>query len=225
MSARHAILGMLLDGPAHPYQIGDRLKTRLGPSWEINTGHLSNTIRGLEKDGLVTFVGFDERDQRRKVFRITQQGVAEVKRWWFDIDVPETQAFRQTLLLKIALAGPEALEDALRLCKQYEQASLSRINDLSRRKNEVAPIHGTRTLADNVVLSLSLSADIYELETNLELSRHAQKVIRWLLTEAVWPGTRQTVGARLESLESTRARSGLFERIAAREPEPDRGVE
>jgi DNA-binding PadR family transcriptional regulator len=191
MSTRHQVLGMLLDGPAHPYQVADRLKKRLGPAWEINTGNLSNMIRSLEEDGLIRFVGFDERDRRRKVFEITTDGVVEIGRWWHDRGVPDTQAFRETLLLKVALAGPNALEDTLALCKACERDCLRRINEVAERRSQIAATEGPRTLADDVVLRLSLSADIYVLEGNLKLAQHAQRVIRWMLSEAaVWPGTR-----------------------------------
>jgi DNA-binding PadR family transcriptional regulator len=217
MSAKHAVLGMLLDGPGHQYGLAARLRQRLGPGGEINSGHLSKTIRVLEQDGLIRFVGFDVRDRRRKIFEITQGGVAEIERWWSDRAVPDAQSFRQTLLLKVALAGPDGLEEALSLCAEYEHACLERINEISRLRKRVETIDGPMTLADDVVLDFSLSADISVLKADLEVTRHAQKVIRWLLTDAVWPGTRKAAGSSTSKDEGpAQVRAEMFGRMAAR---------
>ena len=37
MSSKHALLGLLLDRPAYPYQLADRMQQRLGPSWKVLT--------------------------------------------------------------------------------------------------------------------------------------------------------------------------------------------
>src|ERR1039457_6027014 len=88
MSARHVLLGLLLDRPAYPYQLADRLEQRLGPSWQVDSGQLYKTVKLLERGGLIERVddaaenrGTDNRAERH-VFSITQRGIEEVERWF-----------------------------------------------------------------------------------------------------------------------------------------------
>ena len=81
MSAKHALLGLLLDRPAYPYQLTSRMQRRLGPAWKVNSGQLYQTVKSLEKDGLIERVssaGAQRED--RHVFRITDAGVNHRRR-------------------------------------------------------------------------------------------------------------------------------------------------
>ena len=83
MSAKHALLGLLLHRPAYRYQLGERLRERLGPAWKINSGQLYQTIRRLEGDGLIERIDRAPDDQDElHVFAITVAGVEEFERWF-----------------------------------------------------------------------------------------------------------------------------------------------
>ncbi len=83
MSAKHALLGLLLHKPAYRYQLGDRLQKRLGPAWKINSGQLYQTIRRMQTDGLIERIdsAADDQDDRH-VFAITMAGAEEFERWF-----------------------------------------------------------------------------------------------------------------------------------------------
>src|SRR5271155_1044569 len=100
MSAKHALLGLLLDRSAYPYELADRLQQRLGPAWNVNSGQLYQTIHRLESDGLIERVDGVVGDRNfRHVFAITDDGVAEFERW-FDRESGVRLA-RRPLLVKI----------------------------------------------------------------------------------------------------------------------------
>src|ERR1700733_14786530 len=83
MSAKHALLGLLLQRSAYPYELADRLQARLGPAWEINSGQVYQTVRRLEQDGLIEQVDRATAVREdRHVFSITQRGVQEFERWF-----------------------------------------------------------------------------------------------------------------------------------------------
>src|SRR5579859_5731928 len=82
--ARHALLGLLLDGPKHGYDLARAFApaTPLGSAVHLGSSHLYALLTQLERDGLVT--GQQESQGSRpprRVFQITEAGRAEVLHW------------------------------------------------------------------------------------------------------------------------------------------------
>ena len=214
MSAKHALLGLLLDRPAYRYQLGDRLQERLGPAWKINSGQLYQTIERLESDGLIerTDQAADEQHDRH-VFAITMTGADEFERW-FDGTLSRARLLRRPLLVKITLAGPERLKDTLKEIDAYEQDCAVSLREHLRLR-EAIPLGGLRVRADHELLRLNLSADITQLEGELGWARHARERISWLLgQDAIWPSAHPHAGVSAEARERHDARVKLFGRIA-----------
>ncbi len=99
MSAKHALLGLLLDRPAYPYQLAAQLHERLGPAWKVNSGQLYNAIAALERDGMIERAGNASPDHEgRHVFQITDAGVGEFERF-FDQTPDAARPCRRPLLV------------------------------------------------------------------------------------------------------------------------------
>lgn len=225
MSAKHALLGLLLHRPAYRYQLGNRLQGLLGPAWRINSGQLYRTIKRLEEDGLIARVANaadDHDDQDRHVFAITDNGAQEFERW-FEDGRSDTRLLRRPLLVKITLAGPERLESALGQIDTYEQTCASRLKELLREQ-ECIPVAGSRVLADDEFLRFALSGDIAYIEGELRWARYMHERVSWLKSQdVIWPATHQQRGFAVQEADRLSAREGLFERIAAREKRRIRG--
>jgi len=226
MSAKHALLGLLRERPAYGYQLGERLHERLGPAWAINSGHLYQTIKRMQREGLIERVDDAEHDRDdRHVYAVTGSGEAEFESW-FERDVDSLQLVRRPLLVKIVLAGPERLEDSLKQIDAYERGCADRLKELSRERDEI-PDEDLRVRADYVLLRLGLSADISHLKAELGWARHAREMVSWLLNQdAIWPGVRRRLDSSSPAAAHARqsAREELFGRIAHRRlrPMPDR---
>jgi DNA-binding PadR family transcriptional regulator len=229
MSAKQAVLGLLAERPGYQYQLADRLQQRLGPAWAVNSGHMSQIVKTLARDGLIERVddAGDRVPDTRKVFAITEEGVAEFQRG-FEQDTA-VRLPRRPLLVQITFAGPERLRAALTKIDAYERECAERIQEVMRAHQAVPP-DGSLLRADHVLLRLNLSADVAALEGELGWTIHAREMISWLLTrtDAVWPSShdKATVGHTPEHL----ARSALFARIARAEqdkrpPPEDQGEE
>lgn len=67
---RWALLIGLLDGPAHGYELINRLETRAGGVWRPSAGSVYPTLQLLEEEGLIK--GHD--DDGKRVFELTDQG-------------------------------------------------------------------------------------------------------------------------------------------------------
>jgi len=89
-SARFALLGLLLEKPAHGYDLARRFapSSALGDVIHLSPSHLYALLSRLERDGLIAGEMRDAgKHPRRRVYRLTAAGEAAVQRW---IDEPVT---------------------------------------------------------------------------------------------------------------------------------------
>jgi len=213
MSAKHALLGLLLQRSSYPYELGERLRERLGPAWAVNSGQLYQTIDRMELDGLIERVDTDAqgRDERH-FFKVTAGGAEEFERW-FAAGTRVTRLSRRPLTVKLTLAGPARLSDALAQIAAYELECAQRLTELSRLHESVA-VGGPRVRADHVLLRLNLSADIFALEAELRWARHAHEMISWLQgRDAIWSSATERADASVKEARED-ARAQLFGRMA-----------
>jgi DNA-binding PadR family transcriptional regulator len=218
MSAKHALLGLLLDRSAYPYELADRLQHRLGPAWRVNSGQLYQLVKGLQRDGLIERVEDSPEHEDRHVFAITDAGVGEFERWFTQTADP-VRLCRRPLLVKITFAGPQRLAQALAQVDAYELQCAQRLREISKLR-ETLPEDGPLVRADHLLLRLNLSADLLQLEGELRWARHAREMLSWLASrDAVWPSQAQpATGTQGPSGEGAGARRELFQRMAEDAP-------
>jgi DNA-binding PadR family transcriptional regulator len=224
VSAKHALLGLLLHKPAYRYQLGDRLLKRLGPAWKINSGQLYQTVKRMQEDGLIERIddAADDQDERH-VFAITVAGADEFERW-FEEGTGGARLLRRPLLVKITLAGPERLESALKQIGIYEKECAARVKELSSEKEDI-PVAGLLVRADDELLRFALSGDVSYVEGELKWARFMHERVSWLKNQdVIWPSTQEHPSAPTKRARDRQsAREELFGRIAARQPRPTRG--
>jgi DNA-binding PadR family transcriptional regulator len=218
MSARHALLGLLLDRPGYPYELGERLQRRLGPAWRVNSGQLYQDIEWLRNKGLIERV--DDRSSRagRHVYAITDEGIDVFEEWLNDVgDGP--RPIRRPLLAKVTLAGPARIRRTLEQIDAYQRDRAELLADLLRQEAAVATDE-TPVRADHVLLRLNLSADIYALQGELRWARRARDVIVSLLEhdQVLWPSASTAASAGDHANTSSNARKDLFARMSSKRP-------
>ncbi len=81
-ATEYALLGALMSGPRHGYEILQFLETGLGPAWRISTSQLYALLKRLDKEGLMgsTLETQDTRPSKR-VFSILPQGEKNFREW------------------------------------------------------------------------------------------------------------------------------------------------
>lgn len=219
MSARHAVLGLLLDRPAYAYELRNRLQEQLGPTWAINSGQLSQLMSSLEADGLIRESGRGQ--GRRRVVEITEDGLVECERWWFE-ESPGAALSRRPLLVKLMHARPERLQACLQQIEAYELECARRLQEVTKQHDAVSG--GPQLRAEQVILRLGLRGDMFQLEGELGWAGHARETVSWLLSrDAIWPAThrRRQIASGHDRQD---ARERLFARMADRAQRP-RGVD
>lgn len=81
-ATEYALLGALMSGPRHGYEILQFLETGLGPAWRISTSQLYALFKRLDKEGLVnsTLETQNTRPSKR-VFSIMSAGRKRFLQW------------------------------------------------------------------------------------------------------------------------------------------------
>jgi DNA-binding PadR family transcriptional regulator len=79
MSLRHGLLGLLAEGPASGYDLARRFQEGLSSVWPAQHPQIYSELSRLASAGLIEVDSHGPR--RRTAYRITDAGLAEVKRW------------------------------------------------------------------------------------------------------------------------------------------------
>ncbi|HYD11192.1 MAG TPA: PadR family transcriptional regulator [Acidimicrobiales bacterium] len=78
----HGLLGLLEDRPKHGYELRRTFDERLAGGRPLRSGQVYSTLGRLERDGRVTEIGGEQGPgPERRLYEITDDGVAELERW------------------------------------------------------------------------------------------------------------------------------------------------
>jgi DNA-binding PadR family transcriptional regulator len=134
MSIRNGILALLVEAPSHGYQVKTDFEERTGGTWPLNIGQVYTTLARLERDGLVRVVDdVDEGDASRVVYGVTDAGRAVVREW-FTTPVHRTQAPRDELAIKLALAVRAPGVEVAGLVQAQRTEAVRSLQELTRLK-------------------------------------------------------------------------------------------
>lgn len=155
MSVRHSLLAILDQGPCYGYQLRYEFDRRTGRTWPLNVGQIYNTLERLERDGLVSR---EEADERGHVYwQITDAGSAEAATW-LSSPVVRTQATRDELAIKLAVAATLPGVDAASVIRAQRRASLSHLQQLRQVKDAGGDPEGPAELARSLVVDSMIFA-------------------------------------------------------------------
>jgi DNA-binding PadR family transcriptional regulator len=114
--ARFALLGLLLEKPAHGYDLARRFapNSALGDVIHLSPSHLYALLTRLERDGLIAGEVQDAGNHpQRRVYRLTEAGREAVQRW-IDDPVSHPRDMRIDFPLKLYIArgsGSQRVEE------------------------------------------------------------------------------------------------------------------
>jgi DNA-binding PadR family transcriptional regulator len=95
MSLRHGLLGLLAEGPASGYDLTRRFDELLGQIWPAQHPKIYAELGRLAGEGLIEVDS--EGPRRRKAYRITEAGAAEMRRWLTSVEVDHTMRLQPLL--------------------------------------------------------------------------------------------------------------------------------
>lgn len=97
MSLRHAVLGLLSEGPASGYDLMKLFDVSLAHVWPATQSQLYTELGKLAEAGLVSVTA--EGPRGRKEYSITEEGLAELRHWI--TNVAPTRVMRSDMLLRV----------------------------------------------------------------------------------------------------------------------------
>ncbi len=132
ISAKYAILGLVIERPGYGYQLAQRLEERFGSSAFAPSGVYSS-LDQLGRNGLVRTAGEKgggraRRAAPRTIYEATEAGIGHFDEWM--LSSSPMPALRDELHMKIALCRPHDVPRLIDLIYGQELACLGRISDL-----------------------------------------------------------------------------------------------
>ncbi len=160
MSVRHALLGLLSEGPKYGHQLRQEFEEQTADVWPLNVGQVYTTLQRLERDGLVESDDTAS-DGPQRVFRITEHGEAELTEWLAtppDLTAPP----RDELVIKVLVAVRLADVDVEQVLQVHRRYLVELMQQWTRLKEDEADF--------DLNLALVVDAELFRIES----------VVRWL---------------------------------------------
>ncbi|UBU13344.1 PadR family transcriptional regulator [Nonomuraea gerenzanensis] len=164
MSLRHAVLGLLSEGPASGYDLMKTFDVSLANVWPATQSQLYSELGKLAEAGLVDVAA--EGPRGRKEYAITEEGLAELRRWVTEVE--PTRVARSDMLLRVfflAQVSPEQARDYLR--RQADEAV-----------KELEHLESIREFVESGTDNLSVYGRL-ALEYGLRLAKGQQEWAEW----------------------------------------------
>ncbi len=176
MSAKNAVLGLVIERPGYGYDLARRLQDRFGSSGFAPTGVYS-ALDQLSADAMVRSVGQrrnagNERAAPRTIYEATLKGVDHFEAWM--LGSSSLAPVRDELYMKIALSKPDNLARLIELARSQEEDCLARMQSL-RQPSEGRG--GAPKAWSEVAGLLVRDAEIKQLQARVEWLQKARAIM------------------------------------------------
>jgi DNA-binding PadR family transcriptional regulator len=182
MSAKHAVLGLVIERPGYGYQLAQRLDERFGSSGFALSGVYS-ALDQLARDEFVRSSGEmsavpGSRAAPRTVYEATEEGVEHFEDWM--LDASSTPPLRDELHMKIALCRPHNVPRLIDMVSGQELACLGRLADLKRLTGQHA---GSSRDWSRLMRMLAAEAEVAFWNARIEWLQNARELLEQLRDE------------------------------------------
>ena len=143
-----ALLGFLMQGPMHGYDLHRRVQQELGEIWYMGLSHIYGALKELERSGLVqaSLVPQESRPPR-KVYHITPAGEQSFLSW-LQQPVPSMRHMRVEFPAKLYFFRILGLQGARELITAQEAACRERLERMRQRAAQYGPHDVNRLVFD-----------------------------------------------------------------------------
>jgi len=133
-STEYVLLGSLMDGPKHGYEIIGFLNVFLKPTWHVSTSQLYALLKRLEKEQVLSS-GMQIQDTRpsKRVYELTNKGKG-VFLDWLHSPVQHMRDFRIQLIAKLFFFHHLSLDGAVQLIDDQVEVLKQIIKHVQQRK-------------------------------------------------------------------------------------------
>jgi DNA-binding PadR family transcriptional regulator len=181
MSAKHAVLGLLIEHPAHGYELAQRLEERCASMSWTATG-VYQALDWLSREGYVCPQRGDDDRQNTShdrsapplIYEATDRGLSFFREWMGKSSLP--RPVRHELDLKLIFASAEIIPDLMDQVQLYEYHCLNRLRSLSYATRE--PERRARATSDEfreLIERLQLDGEVKILQARIEWLRNMRE--------------------------------------------------
>jgi DNA-binding PadR family transcriptional regulator len=184
MSAKHAVLGLVIERPGYGYQLAQRLDERFGSSGFAPSGVYS-ALDQLSRDELVRSAGEmgagragrAQRAAPRTIYEATEEGLEHFEGWM--LDPTPAPPLRDELHMKIALCRPANVPRLIDAVAGQELVCLGRLQDLKRLSEQTVSSREWSRLMG----TLAAEAEIAFWKARIEWLQNARDLLEQLRDE------------------------------------------
>lgn len=205
MSAKYAVLGLVIERPGYGYQLAQRLEERFGSSAFAPSGVYS-ALDQLSRDEFVRSAGElgagpARRAAPRTIYEATDEGVDHFEGWM--LGSSPTPPLRDELHMKIALCRPRNLPRLIDMVYGQELACMGRLRDLKQISEGEAA--GEAQEWSRLMQVLARDAEVAMWKARIEWLQTARELLERLREESGRPQADDSVaagGARMGRLRA-----------------------
>lgn len=137
--AEYAVLGILVHGNAHGYDVYREVRDCLGSVHRLGRSQVYGLLSRLERDGMIVHQRIEqERVPDKKVFTPTDEGRRLLKHW-IRTPVSNVRSLRVEFLIKLYFAGLESPETERSLLEAQIAVCLTRVARLESKLAAALP--------------------------------------------------------------------------------------
>jgi DNA-binding PadR family transcriptional regulator len=183
VSAKHAVLGLVIDQPSYAYRIASGVRRQLRfadladsyPYWALEKLETEGLVRKVDENGKPLPGGAPG---RRAIYEATPLGVASFEGWL--LSTAAEPPLRDDLHFRIALCRPRDAPRMIELVRGQELVCLGRVQDLKRASEADA---GEGSDWDRMVHVLSRDAELAFWHARIEWLQGVREMLEGLPAE------------------------------------------
>lgn len=196
MALKHALLGLLINHPQHGYDLKREFDEKLGAVWNLNYGQIYTTLERLTRDGLVEYSDVSQDDKPdKKVYKLTEQGRAEVGEWFVSPIKNEPRTLRDELFLKMLFIDLTEPEVILHQIQEQHSVYMTYMMQLTNRKYQLEQT-AKRAISkaddddqrqkhenDHLISLVVLDAALFHTEADIRWLKHSAERIKEMIAK------------------------------------------
>lgn len=180
MSAKHAVLGLVIDQPSYAYRIASGVRRQLRfadladsyPYWALEKLETEGLVRRVDEEGKPLR---NPAQGRRAIYEATALGVASFEDWL--LSTAAEPPLRDDLHFRIALCRPRDAPRMIELIQGQELVCLGRVQDL-KRAAEADAVEGSEW--DRMVKVISRDAELAFWHARIEWLQGVREMLEGL---------------------------------------------
>lgn len=155
---RYALLGLLMEQADYGYRLKRRFDERVGTLWHLNIGQVYQTLRALQRAGLVNEIEGEPTNEPypgRRMFALTGKGQRVLERWLHRPPV-RPRPVRDETLIRLLVLEPDRRAQAVARVTEQEHLYRRELTRLQAQKRRLPRSEGGESMVGHFGIEAAL---------------------------------------------------------------------